>query len=843
MSILQSLTDLLDHLLGFGEGETLEAHFSFGAAWAQDGPAWVLFGCLALCGLTALFYFRTQQRAHRGARIWLTVSRSLLLCLLLLTLADPIRQRTYQHHPLPLFWVLIDGTDSMNIADELPAEDRARFGKAVAIENWLTSGAQGETTGLADASQNAVPAALNTAADVKPSRADYIRALFNRPDENLLEKLGEQFRVRTYAFNRRDGVTALKSSTDEEGPDPAALVAQIPTDGEVTALGAAFEDLALRHATSNLAGVLVISDFDQNSGRGPLEPARRLGVPVFTLGVGPRSAMDLSVDLQTPLKMKKAEQTTVAVTLRQQELTGQTVTVHVNAQRIGSDDSGLTTQEIIPVGQREVTLEASSNTVELPFRPEKTGRFLFTAEVEPLEGEIVDQNNTAQREVTIIDDFLRLLFVEHEPTWEWRFVKEVFHRDKLVGIRGFRTFLRSADPDVKKSNELFLPSLTQPRSEFFKYDVIFLGDMPASTLSTRFCEMTKEFVSQFGGGLVVMAGPRFGPGQLADTPLADMLPVIVDPDARMRDERAFRPELTPLAGQFDFMQLGEEPAESFAAWQNIGRVPWYQPVSRVEPSATTVLAEHPTDTCIDGKTKQPLIAIRKYGRGEVIYVAFNEMWRLRRLYGERYYRQFWGQMIHRLGLSHALGSQKRFVVRTDRQRYQADDKVLLTIEAYNEDFEPLDEEELTGKSLQARLYRPQRGSDGTGSITELSVSQLKPGIFEARIPVFESGEYRVDVRDPIAAESVEVHFEVASVSVERRSAVRNFALQENIASATSGKAYELDTVHSLHKEFQPPRLTEKTVEIRPLWNTWLWFTVIAALMLGEWFFRKMVHLA
>ena len=140
---------------------------------------------------------------------------------------------------------------------------------------------------------------------------------------------------------------------------------------------------------------------------------------------------------------------------------------------------------------------------------------------------MVDQNNRADREVNIRDDFLRLMYVEYEPTWEWRFIKEVFHRDKLVGTRGFRTFLRSADPHVRNTNELFLPTLTRPRSEFFANDVIFLGDMPGP-LSPRFCEMAKEFVGKFGGGLVVIAGPRFGPGQLADTPLAEMLPVVVD---------------------------------------------------------------------------------------------------------------------------------------------------------------------------------------------------------------------------------------------------------------------------------------------------------------------------
>ena len=57
------------------------------------------------------------------------------------------------------------------------------------------------------------------------------------------------------------------------------------------------------------------------------------------------------------------------------------------------------------------------------------------------------------------------------------------------------------------------------------------------------------------------------------------------------------------------------------AWNNAcwGRLPWYQPVSRLHPLGTA-LAVHPADKCVDGITRQPIIAIRRYGRGEVVYL-------------------------------------------------------------------------------------------------------------------------------------------------------------------------------------------------------------------------------
>jgi hypothetical protein len=418
-------------------------------------------------------------------------------------------------------------------------------------------------------------------------------------------------------------------------------------------------------------------------------------------------------------------------------------------------------------------------------------------------------------------------------------VKEVFQRDPLVGERGFRTFLRSSDPQVRLSNELFLSTPAGPRPEFFANDVLFLGDTPAAALSSRFCGMAKEFVEEFGGGLVVIAGPRFGPAELAETAIGDMLPVVFDSARRPRDDRPFELMMAPEAAVVDFMQLGGDEAENRKAWKNLGPLPWWQPVSRPHPQAT-VLAVHPTEKCTDGKTPQPIIAIRRYGRGEVVYVGTNETWRLRRKYGERYYRQFWGQMMHRLGLSHALGSQKRFVVRTDADTYRTDDTVLVTVEAFDADFEPLSAAKLPDRTLAARLVRPDKSA--ADEPERLTIAEVRPGLFETRVPALVAGEHRIIVDDPVTRERSQVAFTVTGVSVERRSAVRNVALQEAVAAATGGRSYDLTTAARLATDIDPVARAEHTVKVFPLGMTWACLLLGLGLLVGEWAVRKSVSL-
>jgi hypothetical protein len=261
----------------------------------------------------------------------------------------------------------------------------------------------------------------------------------------------------------------------------------------------------------------------------------------------------------------------------------------------------------------------------------------------------------------------------------------------------------------------------------------------------------------------------------------------------------------------------------------MGKLPWYQPVSRPHPQAM-VLASHPLHKCGDDKTPQPLIAARRFGKGEVIYFGFNETWRLRRKYGEQYYRQLWGQMIYRLGLGRALGAGKRFFVQTDRKAYQPGERVRVNVEAYSRDFEPLKE-----KALQARLIAQGGGVSPIDVMVPVARDNV---VYETTVAAPADGNYRLLVRDPVTGEEGEATFAVASATAERRSALRDYATQTSLAQQTGGKAFEITELASLLKDLQAPALEEREPRRIELWNTWLVLLLVLGLMMCEWIVRK-----
>ncbi len=822
------MTDVFGKLLGIERLESIDsARLTFAARWAEEHAFWIFLVALALVAGAGFFYWRFQRQVSTRRRIGLAVVRGSLLLLLLMALADPVLQLKLVREQRPLVYVIVDGTESMSIVDEYSSREQAAIERAV-----------GNAQGAAGAG--------------KSTRLENVQKLIRKSQGNLLTRLINERKadVETFIFDGNTTSQLRKLSSAAGGKrrlDPAHVADQLQATGQVTALGSVLDEIQQQFGSRRLAAVILLSDFDQNSGPAPVggaeSAAARLRVPIYTVGLGATEALDVAVDLQTDAKMKRAERSTIQVHIRQTGFDGQSATVRVTAKKLSGEDVS-PAREVL-VGQRLIALNSAALTIDFPFTPEDAGRFDFTATIDKLDVDAIAQNNQAARQVNIVDDYLRLMYVAYEPTWEWRFVKEVFHRDKLVGMSGFRTFLSSSDPRVRESNALFLPTLTPKRSDFFANDVLFLDDMPRSALSDRFCDLTKQFVSQLGGGLVMIAGPRFGPSEVYQTPIADMLPVIIDPNAELRaapDHPEFRPRLTPHAMRYSFMQLGADAAESGRAWDNMGKLPWYQPVAMPHPQAE-VLLEHPTDKCADGKTPQPLIAIRPYGKGgagEVVWIGFNEMWRLRRLYGEKYYRQFWSQLIYRLGMSHVLGAEKRFVVSLDQPQYRAEDKVTVSVEAYDEHYEPLTDEKLAERGLSGELTVPTQV--GT-RVQPLQIPMLRKGVFELQFPVAAVGHYSLRVKDPITGKLSEQRFEVTALSAERRRGIRDEKLQQELAQATGGKSYDLTTVDRLPEDLKLQPITEQATQNFALWATPLWFGVVVLLMLGEWATRKLMRLS
>src|ERR1700682_5641370 len=180
---------------------------------------------------------------------------------------------------------------------------------------------------------------------------------------------------------------------------------------------------------------------------------------------------------------------------------------------------------------REITLasdgQVQNETLLFDAGPAGSKSLQFT--IDPLPGEENRSNNTVTRLVNVESDKRRILYVEGEPRWEYKFIRRAQQDDRIVHLV---SMLRTTE------NKIYRQGISDPKEladgfptraeDLFSYQALVIGSVEASYFTSAQQELIKEFVDRRGGGLLLLAG-RFAlaDGGWGASGLADLLPVVL----------------------------------------------------------------------------------------------------------------------------------------------------------------------------------------------------------------------------------------------------------------------------------------------------------------------------
>ena len=208
---------------------------------------------------------------------------------------------------------------------------------------------------------------------------------------------------------------------------------------------------------------------------------------------------------------------------------------------------------------RQVTVEAGQDT-PLPIEIERRGENVIVIEAPPGDEELTLANNRTAASVAGVRDRLRVLLVTGHPNAAGRVWRDLLKSDPSVDLVHFTILRPPHKQDITPIEELALIGF--PTEELFEeklddFDLIIFDQYERTGIVTMaYLANVARYVDD-GGALLLIAGEPFaGPGSLARTTLAAVLPAI--PTGRVKTGR-FVPELTeeglrhsvtaPLAGQ------------------------------------------------------------------------------------------------------------------------------------------------------------------------------------------------------------------------------------------------------------------------------------------------------
>lgn len=776
-------------------------------------PGWALIGWLALAAILWWSHARLLPAVSRVKRTGLVALRLLFAAVLLFVAARPVLVTTIMEKVRQTLLVLVDDSASMDLADLRSSnEDRARALIAA-----------GKLAPEADISQP-VPAS----ATARPTRREVLREVAANPKLDLWRRLDERAELTFVRFGG-DAVEATATAGDGAARAKDFFKALSATD-QTTALGESLRQVLDRHRGEPLAGVLVMTDGANNRGLAPAEAAaiaRADGVPLFLYGVGvtePRDVKVISAD--APRLAFLNERVNVRVVLSADGFGGQSAQVVL--RRAG---------EVRPLVDQAVMLP-EHGTVEavLSFSPDKVGELTLEAAALPLPGEAGVENNATTVRMRVVDNRVKVFMIEQEPRWDWRYLVDFIQDDRRLALK---CVLLDGDPSLQAlPNTPFLPALPEGRAELYGYDVILLGDVDPARLGAARMQAIRDWVDQAGGGLVFLAGPNHNPFRYVGTPLEALLPVVpavATPEViAARRAKPVKLALTAAGARSPLLRLAERDEDNAAIWRAFEGVRWTARVARARPGAEVLLVD-PSSERPGQPGAMPVLARQRFGRGEVIYVGFNETYRWRSDIGGKHYAKIWGQMFQALSLERLSGASKQVQLRVDRPEYQLGERVVISGRLYQADFRPF-----VADVVPARAeFSPAGATEPVRQEIALRPVPDEAGGYRAEFAPSAPGHYQFfTLFDPTA----KVEFDVVAPRLEQADAAMNLGVLKAMADAAGGRVLREENLHEL-----PRLLDDRSGRITSLKRIELAYSpVLLALLLflacAEWLVRRLNRL-
>ena len=563
--------------------------------------------------------------------------------------------------------------------------------------------------------QNVVAVLLDTSrsmtlAEGEQSRLEQAREVLNA---GVIERLREKFRVRLYGFSA--GPHRLESFDTQNLPSP----------GDATRVGESVAAVLRESAALPLGAVIVVSDGSDNAGslgRELMADIRKWNVPVHTVGVGrERIAGDIEL---------------TEVTVAPRALPNSQLSAQLAMRHSGRDErkTRVTVRDGSTIlASKEVTLRRSQTVHNewVDFNAGDAGIRNLRFSVEPMPGEEITGNNSLTRVVDVPRGRRKILYVEGEPRWEYKFMRRAIHKD--AGVR-LVTLLRTSP------NKFYRQGVDTPEElkdgfptkveDLFAYDALILGSIESGFFTTEQQEMIREFVNRRGGTLLMLAGRNgLGDGGWGTSRVADVLPVRIPDNDEPTFFRVSAPvELTPHGRDSLICRLDEDRAKNLALWKEIPPLADYQRVGELKPAAVGLIQAR-----VDGKAI-PILARQSYGRGRSIVLATGGTWRWKMglPHDDERHHTFWRQLFRTM----VANSPSTVTISSNKTLYADDPRVSLRAEVRTKAYEAANNATVTA------LLTPE--SDDPLTI-ELHPSSEEEGVYEAELLAVRPGPYRIEV--------------------------------------------------------------------------------------------------
>ncbi|MCX7423043.1 MAG: hypothetical protein NT013_26400 [Planctomycetia bacterium] len=674
-------------------------------------------------------------------------------------------------------------------------------------------------------------------------RAEIARRLLSDKPDSWLNELKKAFVVELRVFGGKSLPSELETLAETVQKPPEGVSAN------VTSLVAAL-DASAADQQSPVRAIVVLTDGRETSGSDAIATARRwkdLNAAIYPILVGSeRRPKDIVLDtIDVPPSVYLNDKPLAKVTLQAAGFEGETLTV------VLEELDGKTLTKSVTVPKPESGLPPAV-AVEFALDATKLGRHQFIVKTDVLKAETRDDNNARDFSLTVIDDKAKVLLVEGESRWEFRFLDSAFSRDERVRFE--RVLFEQ--PFMGILGETFYPRRLNfgsgegpiEKSPLAEFDLVVIGDVSPRDLPEPVLMQLDKFVSDIGGTVIFIAGKRHMPQQYRSATLDNLLPLSnpkvvssLDPPTTPPHLRGFHLRLTPDGERDSTLQMAGDAETNRTTWKSLPGHPWAM-IGDVKPGAT-VLA-----TADDGQPLPPemekaraLVVQQFYGLGQVLWLGFDSTWRWRHRVGDQHHHRFWGQLARTAAQNKATAGNEFVRFGLEATDIQSGQDVV-----FRARWTPQTLARRPGVKGKVAIFPKQNAKpDEPVATIDLLPDPTRPAQHQGRWLAPSAGEYRAVLKidgPPLggaADKEVAAEFQVRGpLTKELGDVTATRAILDQIAQASNGRVMLPQQLGELPKLIHPEDLKTTESFEHTLWDHWLLMALLFSLLTGEWVLRK-----
>jgi uncharacterized membrane protein len=578
-----------------------------------------------------------------------------------------------------------------------------------------------------------------------------------------------------------------------------------------------------------IGAVLLLSDGGQNRvemGEAgvaieTLQALRNRRLPVHTIGFG-QTELKHDVEIENVSIAPSAminSRLSAAMSFVQHGYGGQTakITVRDGAKTVSSKEIKLVPNGVLQTEPLFFAAGSTAGAKELRFT------------VEPLAGEENLKNNEVVRPLLVSDKKRRILYVEGEPRWEFKFIRRAEDDDTTVQLV---SMLRTSENKVYRqgiANPGELADGFPVRAEdLFGYSGIIIGSVDADYFSPLQRELLREYVDRRGGGLLFLGGRRsLSDGGWGTSSANELFPTFLPSGRNAFHRNSATVELTPEGADSPVTRLLDDPAKNVQRWKKLTYLADYQEAGSPKPGAT-VLAQMNA-----GRRKLPLLITENYGHGRTAILATGGTWRwqMSEALGDPSHDLFWQQLLRWL-----IADTPSAVSASVSEHTLIDEgNVRLTAQVRDPQFQP---------AANAHVAAHLIGPENTNTWVDFVPSQDSPGLYSATWSADKPGGYLAEViAEAEGKQKQEIGRDVLTFRredgvAENFHTEQNRAFLEQLSSQTGGQYWKPDAIKDLPQNISYSEAGISVRSTNELWNMPIVFLLLLGLSVAEWLLRR-----